>query len=251
MAYQKLILHYKILYEILKVNTKSYSTNRFCTFLSINTNYTFCTNSTKQHNSQTNLDALKENIDINEIKRLNFSGTKYITQTLQKILNLTPTEAKMMVKENPRFKKCSPEQIENNYKLYHNEGITSDMLKHFPMILTLQDSKFRLELLKQLSVDVNNTAPILLTNINILKRMVNDAIAEQDTVPYGNRITHLSKTLNVPEWEISEKMLKHSYILRLPLGRLEKVLKVLLGIVYKYSKFHLFFECNIICRLWC
>lgn len=80
-----------------------------------------------------------------------------------------------------------------------------------------------------MSLDINSTAPLLVLNLPILKKIVFDANAEIKVVPYGSRITFLSKKLKVPEWEISEKLIKHHYILNYPIERLEKVIKVLLG----------------------
>lgn len=160
--------------------------------------------------------------DVNEFKRINFTGTKYLYLNLQKIFNISTVEAKALITMNPRFRKCTNEMIDRNYKLYQSEGISHDIIRKYLNILTLPDAEDKIKIIKNLSIDLNKTAPLLMATVKILKKMVREAESERSQVPYGSRIILLSKKLDVRNFGYFCSQFKFFFLFRYRNGRLAK-----------------------------
>nr|CAH7764420.1 unnamed protein product [Callosobruchus chinensis] len=156
------------------------------------------------------------------------------------MLNLRLIEASSIVSK-PKFSKATPNSICKNYMLCLSNGITAATLKKFPEILADEKLADKIELVKRLPYNLDQTAGLL----NIQTTRLEKFIFEEDL---PRRIRFLSCLFNVPEKKACAWMARRTFLMSLKEKQIKDITDILLGFginkdeiskdfwVLKYSK---------------
>ncbi|XP_057657393.1 transcription termination factor, mitochondrial [Diorhabda carinulata] len=115
----------------------------------------------------------------------------------------------------------SIQDIENNYKLCLNKGITEQTIDCNPEILTDKSLVPKLDILKLLPLDINLSAPLLTVSYPRLKNFIFNEIVEK-------KISELAQLLKVNQHDVCVWMSKKNFLMTTNMDNMEKSIKILL-----------------------
>lgn len=109
---------------------------------------------------------------------------------LQELFNLRKLIAYNILLEHKKLAECSANEINQTFNSLIDAGITKGYLKKHIAVLGLSNVNEKICLLKELPYTINDTVPLLLLNIKLLYRFVNQEKTQ-------NRIRFFSELLKV------------------------------------------------------
>ncbi|KAJ8951185.1 hypothetical protein NQ314_007725 [Rhamnusium bicolor] len=147
---------------------------------------------------------------------------KRVMKKLEELLNIRPYIAKEIVSKYKNFLKVSGIDISENYYSCLTNAITKITLIKFPEVLAASDISSKINELKKLPYDINESTPLLSLTYNKIKVFVAQEIEVR-------RIARISKALKVKECEVCKFIVERPFLISLDIVLLENNIKLLKG----------------------
>lgn len=115
----------------------------------------------------------------------------YSVKKLQDLFDIKKSVAVNIILENKNFSEVSVKEFVNVFKTCTDAGIKKEHLLNHANILTTSEVEEKLEILRKLPHELNNTFPLLVHS----KKLLNNFVKQEETekrIPFLSKLFHVS-----------------------------------------------------------